>query len=111
MPSLLSERAPAEVVDELGSIIRDFRAEGFRRDVRAAAAADLRESLARIEVPTLLVWGEDDARSPLAVARRMHDAIPGARLVVIGECGHVSNLEQPERFNEEVRGFCRELGS
>jgi pimeloyl-ACP methyl ester carboxylesterase len=34
-------------------------------------------------------------------------ALPHAELVVIPDCGHVSNLEQPEQFNEAVRHFCR----
>ena len=63
--------------------------------------------LPKIAVPTLLIWGEQDARSPLSVARQFERRIPDARLVVIPSCGHVSNLEQPERFNEAVRAFCR----
>jgi pimeloyl-ACP methyl ester carboxylesterase len=57
-------------------------------------------------VATLLVWGELDARSPLTVARQFHRAIPGAQLVVIPDCGHVSNLERPGPFNRAVREFC-----
>jgi pimeloyl-ACP methyl ester carboxylesterase len=63
--------------------------------------------LPRIAVPTLLIWGELDARSPLSVARQFEEAIPHSKLVVIPRCGHVSHLEQPERFNEAVREFCR----
>jgi pimeloyl-ACP methyl ester carboxylesterase len=71
------------------------------------AEADQRDLLPRIAVPTLLIWGELDARSPLSVARQFAQAIPDTRLVVIPSCGHVSNLEQPGRFNEAVREFCR----
>lgn len=71
------------------------------------AEADQRDLLPRIHVPTLLIWGELDVRSPLSVARRLEQAITDAELVVIADCGHVSNLERPERFNEAVRGFCR----
>ena len=71
------------------------------------AEADQRDLLPRIAVPTLLVWGEHDARSPLTVARELERAIPDAELVVIPGCGHVSNLEEPERFNEVVRDFVR----
>jgi pimeloyl-ACP methyl ester carboxylesterase len=63
--------------------------------------------LPRIAVPTLLIWGELDARSPLTVARQFADAVPHAKLVVIPGAGHVSNLDQPEPFNEAVREFCR----
>ena len=71
------------------------------------AEADQRDLLSRIAVPTLLIWGELDARSPLSVARQFEQAIPDTELVVIPGAGHVSNLEQPERFNQAVREFCR----
>ena len=60
------------------------------------AEADQRDLLPHIAVPTLLIWGELDARSPLSVARQFEQAIPDAKLVVIPGCGHVSNLEQPD---------------
>jgi pimeloyl-ACP methyl ester carboxylesterase len=63
--------------------------------------------LPRIAVPTLLIWGALDARSPLGVARQFEEAIRNAELAVIPAAGHLSQLEQPERFNETVREFCR----
>ena len=71
------------------------------------AEADQRDLLPRIAVPTLLIWGELDARSPLSVAHQLEQAIPDTKLAVIPDCGHFSNLEEPERFNEAVREFCR----
>ena len=71
----------------------------MRTALLVMAEADQRDLLPRIAVPTLLIWGELDARSPLTVARQFEDAIPDARLVVIPGAGHVSNLEQPEPFN------------
>ena len=72
------------------------------------AQTDQRDLLPRIAVPTLLVWGDSDARSPLSVARQFKDAIPHAELEVISGAGHVSNLEQPGAFNDAVRTFCRD---
>jgi pimeloyl-ACP methyl ester carboxylesterase len=71
------------------------------------AEADLRDVLQTISVPTLLIWGEQDARSPLYVARQFEAAIPQAELVVIPDAGHCSTLERPERVNAAIRGFCR----
>ena len=71
------------------------------------AEADQRDLLPRIAVPTLLIWGELDVRSPLSVARQFEQAIPDATLVVIPGAGHVPNLERPEQFNAAVREFCR----
>ena len=71
------------------------------------AEADQNDLLPGITVPTLLIWGEQDVRSQLGVARQFERAIPDAHLVVIPGAGHVSNLERPEEFNAAVRGFCR----
>ena len=95
-----------EVREELAGIMADFHPIGFRLMATALAHADTRDLLPTIRVPTLLVWGDADARSPMAVAHQMRDAIPNARLAVIAGAGHVSNLEQPARFDAEVRNFC-----
>lgn len=71
------------------------------------AETDLSDLLPQIAVPTLLVWGDADARSPRTVARQFEEAIPDTQLVVIEGAGHVSNLERPEQVNTAVREFCR----
>jgi pimeloyl-ACP methyl ester carboxylesterase len=71
------------------------------------AETDLSELLPHIAVPTLLIWGQFDARSPLIVARQFEEAIPDSTLVVIEGAGHMSHLERPERVNDAVRDFCR----
>ena len=69
-------------------------------------AIDTRELLPKIKVPTLLIWGESDKRSPLNVAQQFHKAINGSRLEIIAHAGHVSNMENPEQFNKLVKDFC-----
>jgi pimeloyl-ACP methyl ester carboxylesterase len=58
---------------------------------RALADADTRDLLPEIRIPTLLLWGEADARSPLNVAHAMKALIPEARLSVIPERRRESN--------------------
>lgn len=106
-PGLFAGDPPTEVLALLEEIAADVRPHTLRTQVRLMAESDLRDVLPRIAVPVLLIWGEFDARSPLDVAREFERAIPGATLVVIPRCGHVSNLEQPERFNAAVRAFLR----
>src|SRR6266568_7833230 len=96
---------PAEFVSLLADMAADVRPESFRVALLVMAEADERDLLPRITVPTLLIWGEQDLRSPLSVARQFERAIPDAQLVVIPKAGHVSNLERPEEFNAAVRGF------
>lgn len=66
---------------------------------------DSTAALAGIAVPTLVIAGEDDGVTPPEEARRMAEAIPGATIATIPGAGHLSNMEQPEAFNEAVRAF------
>jgi pimeloyl-ACP methyl ester carboxylesterase len=107
LPGLFAGDPPAESRALLEEIAAAVRPESLRAQLSVMAEADLRDLLDRIAVPTLLIWGELDARSPLRVARQFEQAIPDAKLVVIPGAGHVSHLERPEQFNEAVRKFCR----
>ena len=62
-----------------------------------------------VDVPTLLLYGEEDVRAPREVAEAIYAGIPGSRLVFLPGAGHVSNVEAAERFNAEVRAFLRGL--
>jgi pimeloyl-ACP methyl ester carboxylesterase len=107
LPGLFAGEPPARFVPLLEEIAAGVRTNSLRRQLQLMADTDQRDLLPRITVPTLLVWGEADARSPLSVAREFEASIPNAQLVVIPEAGHASNLERPEQFNEAVRMFCR----
>jgi pimeloyl-ACP methyl ester carboxylesterase len=109
LPGMFSAAAPAAVRKEMADLMRGWHPVGFRLMSRAVASADTRSFLSTISVPTLLIWGDADARSPLAVGEDFHRRIPGSRLVVLPDAGHVSNLEQPEAFNAAVSGFCEAI--
>ncbi len=106
LPGLFSAEPPGDVIEMLNTVAADVRRESLRVALAAMADADLRAMLPGIAVPTLLLWGEFDRRSPLTVAREFEHAIPRARLVVIPGAGHMSNLERPEQFNAAIRAFC-----
>ncbi|MCC5888516.1 MAG: alpha/beta fold hydrolase [Gammaproteobacteria bacterium] len=61
--------------------------------------------LARIEAPTLLLWGERDAMIPFSNAADYLSALPDARLLSFADLGHVPHEEAPERTLEPVRSF------
>jgi pimeloyl-ACP methyl ester carboxylesterase len=107
LPGLFAEDPPARFATLIAQLAGAVRPESLRRQVSLMAETDQRDMLATIAVPTLLLWGERDARSPLSVARQFDRAIADAELTVIPGCGHVSNLERPEEFNDAVREFCR----
>lgn len=61
--------------------------------------------LHRIDVPTLLIWGEHDRLFPVEHGRTYQRLIPGARLAVIPACGHVPQIERPDEFVAEIEAF------
>jgi pimeloyl-ACP methyl ester carboxylesterase len=112
LPGLFTDSAPAEVVAEALAMMLEARAAGIRPMVQGFAEADLQDVLARVQVPTLLLYGAADQRSPLeVVARDLHARIPGSRLVVLPGVGHQLDMEAPDRFNAEVRGFLGQGGA
>jgi pimeloyl-ACP methyl ester carboxylesterase len=105
LPSLFTESATPDVVAELVAIMSDARPSGMRTMARAFAHADLRDVLASVDVPTLLLYGDEDVRATTDVARELQSAIRGSQLVTFPGVGHQSNMEAPERFTHEVRQF------
>jgi pimeloyl-ACP methyl ester carboxylesterase len=70
-----------------------------------AERRDSTDVLASIAVPTLVVVGAEDTVTPPSDARFLADRIASARLEVIEEAAHLSNLEQPNAFNALLREF------
>jgi pimeloyl-ACP methyl ester carboxylesterase len=107
LPGWFAGDRPAAFVPLLEEMAADVRPESLRHALLVQAKTDQRDLLPQIAVPTLLIWGEQDVRSPLSVAHQFEQAIPKAQLVVISGAGHVSNLERPEEFNRALREFLR----
>jgi pimeloyl-ACP methyl ester carboxylesterase len=83
LPTMFTDSAPAELVEEFAATLREFHPVGIRANSRAFADADLRDVLPHVAVPTPLLCGDRDVRAPLNVARDLHAKIRGSRLVVI----------------------------
>jgi pimeloyl-ACP methyl ester carboxylesterase len=109
LPGFVTASAPRSVLDEQRAIIRDFNRDGMRVMIKSLAEADLRDVLPIVQAPTLLIWGDEDVRSPLTVAADLQTRMPGSRLVVINGAGHLSHVEAPDRFNAEVRAFLESI--
>ncbi len=57
------------------------------------------------KLPTLLIWGREDAVVPVSAGEAYNKAIAGSRLVVLDHCGHRPEIEQNAAFVREVKGF------
>jgi pimeloyl-ACP methyl ester carboxylesterase len=106
LPGVFTDAAPQLLREEFAAIVSEFHPIGFRLMSLSSAEVDTRDLLPRVAVATLVLWGDDDRRSPLHVAEQFHAAIPGAELAIIPNAGHLSNMEQPDVFNGHVRRFC-----
>ncbi len=69
------------------------------------ARADSTPLLPTIDVPTLIICGEEDVLTPPKESRAMQAAIPGSRLEIIPGAGHVSNIERPAAVNQVLTEF------
>ena len=72
------------------------------------ADADLRDLLAGLTLPTLLLHGDQDPLMPYAAAETLAARIPGARLERFAGCAHAPFISTPERFVDVLRSFCHE---
>ena len=106
VPEMFTAAASPGLLAEMSAIFADFHPRGFRLMAHALADADTTDLLSTIRSRTLVLWGDDDRRSPLSVAEQLRSTIPGAELQVITRAGHVSNMEQPDAFNTQIRNFC-----
>lgn len=95
-----------ELVDELHRMMSLAPVQGIVDALDALRTRpDSTPTLASIDVPTLIVVGDEDVLTPVKDARAMHLAIVGSRLEVIAGAGHVSNMERPATFNHVLSEF------
>ena len=64
--------------------------------------ADVWDRLGALHVPTLVVWGKDDALVPVATGRRLADTLPHAHWFALDDCGHLPTIERPDEVTEIV---------
>jgi 3-oxoadipate enol-lactonase len=107
-PGTLAARP--DIVAEARRLARASSAKALAAALQAMAdRPDSFAVLPKITVPVLIVVGEADQLTPPDSARRMQAAISGSTLAIIPDAGHLSNLEQPERFNAAMLEFLRGL--
>ncbi|MEW6060255.1 MAG: alpha/beta fold hydrolase [Actinomycetota bacterium] len=98
-PALLSESAPPELHAFVRELIAEQPAEAIAAaSLGMAARPDSTPDLGRIDVPTLVVTSSRDTLIPPETSAAMASRVPEARLAVIEDAGHLSNIEAPDEF-------------
>jgi pimeloyl-ACP methyl ester carboxylesterase len=77
-------------------------------DFQACDHFDKMNDISRIDLPTLVVCGEDDALTPVKYSQYMKERIRNARIITIPDAGHSTMLEKPEELNNVLRSFLAE---
>jgi len=94
----------AKLCETVMTMAANVGREAFIRQQRALMTlADGVRDLGRIQCPTLVLCGREDALTPLEEHREMALSIPNATLVVVEDCGHLPPLERPDEVNRAMR--------
>jgi len=92
------------LVQTIEQMADDIGVEAFRRQQTAIMSRpDNRPFLPSITCPTLVLVGREDALTPVELSLEIAAGIPGAKLEIIPDCGHLSTMEQPEAVNRALR--------
>ncbi|MDB5282895.1 MAG: Alpha/beta hydrolase [Bacteroidota bacterium] len=98
--------ATKELADEVFEIVNN-RAKAIRIVLMAKSALrhNLREEVAKMNLPVCLIWGRGDTITPPLVAEEYHKLLPDSELNIIEKCGHAAMMERPEEFNLILERF------
>ena len=94
-----------EMCERVAATIRATPVPGYVGCCHAIPRINVTGRLKEITCPSMVIVGEQDAGTPVAMAQEIHAALPGSELVIIPSAAHLSNLEQPAAFNKAVSGF------
>lgn len=98
---------PALMQERLAAFLRTDPSV-FRAACEALAGLDLRPDLKAVEVPVLVLVGEQDEATPPPMSRELAAGLSDARLTILPGCAHVPQLQEPERFLKALGSFLDE---
>ena len=99
-----AESSPAETERLLG-MLRSTSREGYAQCCASLTPFDVRDRLAAVPTPTLVIAGADDPATPVDTVRLIADAIPGAEFLVVPQASHLVSAEQPEAVTGAIGAF------
>ncbi|MFC1822521.1 3-oxoadipate enol-lactonase [Thermodesulfobacteriota bacterium] len=99
----------SQEVERIRKCLLETPLAGFIGCTEAIKTLNYMERLSEIQMPTLIIVGEEDPGTPVAVARAMHERIAGSILTVLPSAAHLSNIEQAEAFNRTLDAFLGDL--
>jgi pimeloyl-ACP methyl ester carboxylesterase len=107
--STIAQPVPPGLLDAAGEESLKVPARVWRATFEAFLAADVAEELARVEAPTLIIWGDADPICPRGAQEEILRAIAPSRLIVYPGAGHAMHWERPARVGADLASFARSV--
>jgi len=106
---MLAPTAPKEVHDWVIADLRQNPNKNYFEVAKSFWNWEAGEALKRIQIPTLIMVGDQDTRTPPRFSRLLHDKIPHSKLIIVENAGHCLPLERPDRVTAEIMDFLKSL--
>jgi 3-oxoadipate enol-lactonase len=100
-------KAQPQTMQRIGKLIGSTPVAGYVGCCHAIPQIDLTTRLKDIRTPILIIVGEDDPGTPVAMSKEIHENAPGSKLVVLPKAAHLSNIEQSAGFNRALEEFLK----
>lgn len=95
----------SDIMERVRTMLRSTPPQGYIGCCHAIPAIDVTDRLGEVRCQALVVAGEDDPGTPIAMAQEIHAALPSSELAVLRPASHLCNLEQREAFNQTLLSF------
>jgi pimeloyl-ACP methyl ester carboxylesterase len=100
-----SRKAPSDLIEKGLSIMLQCRPEVLYGDFLACDRFNLMNEVGKIDLPALILCGDDDQLTPVKYSEFLHSRIKGSKLEVLPNTGHMAMMESPQAFNEKIKEF------
>ena len=100
-------KAQPQTMQRIGNLIGSTPVAGYVGCCHAIPQINLTARLKDIRTPILIIVGEDDPGTPVAMSKEIHESAPGSKLVVLPKAAHLSNIEQSAAFNRALDEFLK----
>lgn len=105
LPKSVKQRLRKKVYATVGSDM--LVAEHLQETFKKVVTDDVREDAARLALPTLLIYGDQDDATPVRYAEMFHDAIKTSELEILTNVGHFVHLDEPDKVTKLIEGFLK----
>lgn len=107
LPKVIFEYIRNVFITQIGSLDYKNASPKMKQVLKKVISQDLKDYALKINLPTLLIWGENDKDTPLKIGEAFNKIIPQSELKIISACGHYAFLEKETEFLHLITDFLK----